>query len=64
VKLNTIPMTANTPSGFGMPICGHLGQTSFAGFGTTAVVRARQAAVKGDMGAYDPGTSAWRPPSS
>ena len=72
MKLNTIPMTANTPSGFGMPICGHRselvnGQTSFAGFSTTDVVRVRegQTAAKGDMGlAYVPGTSAWRPPSS
>ena len=62
---NTIPMTANIPSGFGMPICGHAFARTTAGFGTTSVVRERQAAVKGDMGlAYVPGTSAWRPPSS
>jgi hypothetical protein len=68
MKLNTIPMTANIPSGFGMPICGHLpkfGATSLTVFGTTSVVRERQAAATGDMGlAYTPGTSAWRPPSS
>jgi hypothetical protein len=69
MKLNTIPMTANIPSGFGTPICGHLSQSvtgrTTDGFATTFVVRERQAAVKGDMGlAYTPGTSAWRPPSS
>ena len=69
MNTNTIEMAAKIPSGFGMPICGHLPQTSPANsvaFGTTTVVRDRQAAVKGDMGlaAYVPGTSAWRPPSS
>ena len=67
MKLNTIPMTANTPSGFGMPACGHAFRVSSAGFATTGVVRDRQAtAAKGDMGliAYVPGTNAWRPPSS
>jgi hypothetical protein len=64
---NTIQMTASTPSSFGMPICGHAFQTTFAGLGTTSVVRDRQAVTKGDMGlaiAYVPGTSAWRPPPS
>jgi len=66
MKLNTIPMAAQIPSGFGMPICGHASETTFAGFAATSVVRDRQAAVKGDMGlaAYVPGTSAWSPPSS
>jgi hypothetical protein len=70
MKLNTIPMAANIPSGFGMPICGHASVTSPAGFAATTVVRERQAVitgdVKGDMGlvAYVPGTSAWSPPSS
>jgi hypothetical protein len=70
MKLNTIPMAAQIPSGFGMPICGHASVTSTRSLATT-VVRERRAAVvtgdvKGDMGlaAYVPGTSAWRPPSS
>ena len=73
MKLNTIQMAAQIPSGFGMPACGHTAAslTGFAGFGATTVVRERQAAVitgdvKGDMGlaAYVPGTNAWSPPSS
>ena len=72
MNTNTIAMAATIPSGFGMPVCGHLPQmstspTSFAGLGTTSVVLDRQAAIgtKGDMGlAYVPGTNAWRPPSS
>ena len=70
MKLNTIQMAAQIPSGFGMPACGHASVTSNA-FGATTVVRERRAAVitgdvKGDMGlaAYVPGTSAWSPPSS
>jgi hypothetical protein len=64
VKLNSIQMSANIPSYFGAPICGHAFGTTPAGFVTTSVVRDRQAAVKGDMGLYVPGTSAWSPPSS
>jgi hypothetical protein len=73
MKLNTNPMTAQIPSGFGMPACGHASVTSSAVFGTTTVaVRERQIAavaqsdVKCDMGlaGYTPGTSAWSPPSS
>ena len=76
MKLNTIQMAAQIPSGFGMPACGHAslvtsGLPVSGGFGATTVVRERRAAVitgdvKGDMGlvAYVPGTSAWRPPSS
>jgi hypothetical protein len=66
MEINTIQMAANSPSGFGMPICGHAFRTSFVGVDTTFVVRDRKAAVKGDMGltAYAPGTDAWRPPSS
>jgi hypothetical protein len=72
MKLNTIQMAAQIPSGAGtgMPICGHLptsaqAQTSFVGVDPTSVVRDRQAAIKGDMGlAYALGTIAWRPPSS
>jgi hypothetical protein len=71
MKLNTIPMTAQIPSGFGMPACGHASVTDLGAFGATTVVRERRTAVitgdvKGDMGlaAYVPGTSAWSPPSS
>jgi len=71
MKLNTIQMAAQIPSGFGMPLCCPPAVTASAAFGTTTVVRERQAAVitddvKGDMGlaAYVPGTSAWSPPSS
>ena len=70
MKLNTIQMAAQIPSGFGMPACGHASVTS-NGFAATTVVRERQSAVitgdvKGDMGlaAYVPGTSAWSPPTS
>ena len=66
--MNTNQMPAITTSYFGAPICGHASDVSLAGFGTTtAVVRERQAAPKGDMGlvaGYVPGTSAWSPPSS
>jgi hypothetical protein len=66
--MNTNQMPAITASYFGAPICGHASDVSLAGFGTTtAVVRERQAAPKGDMGlvaGYVPGTSAWSPPSS
>jgi hypothetical protein len=66
MNTNTINMAVLIPSGFGMPICGHLRQTSSAGFGTTSVVREQATATKGDMGlvAYVPGTSAWSPPLS
>jgi len=70
MNTNTIEMAAKIPSGFGMPVCGHLPQTStqptFGGFGTTSVVLDRRAVIKGDMGlaGYAPGTTAWRPPSS
>jgi hypothetical protein len=67
MKLNTIQMPANLPSYFGAPICGHASDVTLAGFGTTTVVRERQAATKGAMGlvaGYVPGTPAWRPPSS
>ena len=64
MEIDTIPMTAKIPSGTGMPICGHA-SGSFVAFGTSTVVRDRQAAAKGDMGlAYVPGTNAWSPPSS
>ena len=68
VNTNTIAMTANTPSGFGMPICGgHLSETTFVGLASTSVVRDRQAVLKGDMGlapAYVLGPQAWSPPLS
>ena len=64
---NTIQMTASNPSSVGMPICGHAFATTFAGSGTTNVVRDRKAALTGDMGlvpAYVPGTRVWSPPPS
>jgi hypothetical protein len=68
MKLNSNQMPAFIPSYFGAPICGHASDVTSAGFGTTTVVRERQAAqFKGDMGlvaGYVPGTSAWSPPSS
>ena len=70
MKLNTIPMTAQNPSGFAMPSCGHASVVR-PGTAATFVVRERRTAVitgdvKGDMGlaAYVPGTSAWSPPLS
>jgi hypothetical protein len=67
MKLSSNQMPAIIPSYFGAPICGHASDVFLAGFGTTFVVRERQAAPKGDMGhvaGYVPGTSAWSPPSS
>ena len=67
VDTNTNPMAATNPSSFGMPICGHAFETSFAGSTTTSVVRDRQAVLKGDMGlapAYVLGPQAWSPPLS
>jgi hypothetical protein len=66
MNTNTINKAVLIPSGFGMPMCGHLRQTSSAGFGTTSVVREQATTAKGDMGlvAYVPGTNAWSPPSS
>lgn len=66
MNINTIHKAVLIPSGFGMPACGHLRQTSSARFGTTVVVREQATAAKGDMGlvAYVPGTSAWSPPPS
>lgn len=67
MKLSSNQMPAIIPSYFGAPNCGHASDVSLAGFGTTFVVRERQAAPKGDMGlvaGYVPGTSAWSPPSS
>ena len=64
---NTTRMTATNPSRFGMPICGHTDEMSFAGAGATTVVRDRQAVLKGDMGvvpAYTWGPPAWSPPNS
>ena len=67
VDINTNPMTATTPSSFGMPICGHAFETSFAGATTTSVVRDRQAVLKARKGlsmAYTWGPPAWSPPTS
>ncbi len=76
-KLTTTIPTAQIPSGFAMPTCGHawIGTTGvIAGVVTTGVVvRDRQedsvlgAAIAGKRDAartlaYFPGTSAWRPP--
>jgi hypothetical protein len=67
VDTNINPMaTINAPS-FGMPICGHAFATTFAGTGTTSVVRDRQAVLKGNKGlavAYTWGPRAWSPPTS
>ena len=70
IKLST---TVQTPSAFGMPICGGHAFDVTTGAGTATVVRERDGivaaatgATKGDMGlapSYFPGTSAWRPPS-
>jgi hypothetical protein len=68
MEINLIHKAATNPSGFGMPICGHLPtiQASFAGLEAASVVRDRRAAVTGDMrfAVYTQGTNAWRPPSS
>ena len=68
MKLNTIQMAAQIPSGFGMPMSGHA-----FGAGTTTAVRERVADIAGIKGAvkadrvlapsYFPGNSAWRPPT-
>jgi hypothetical protein len=62
------PMTAQTPSAFGMPVSGHaLGTSTVCRTGiATSVVRDRKAvngAVMGLTQGYFPGTSAWRPPN-
>jgi hypothetical protein len=70
MNTNTIHKAVLIPSGFGMPICGHLRKTSAfptssAGFATTSVVREQATAAKGDMGlAYVLGSNAWSPPLS
>jgi hypothetical protein len=69
--------TAQTPSRFALPTCGHafLGASLrgtdlgvVAGAGTAAVKRERIATqITGGMGfvpAYVPGTTAWSPPTS
>lgn len=69
--------TAQTPSSFALPTCGHapVGASlrgtdlgAFAGAGTAAVKRERIAPqTKGGMRlvpAYIPGTTAWSPPTS
>jgi hypothetical protein len=70
---NQLWMTAQTPSGFGMPISGHtFGMCTPAAdrrSATTIAVRDRvagaAAATKREMGLAQsfPGTSAWRPPT-
>lgn len=77
MNTNMIWMTAQTPSAFGMPICGHVLVPSARATGensalaTTLVVRDR-AVIAGTAGAvktdrafvpsYVPGTTAWSPP--
>lgn len=69
---NKLWMTAQIPSGFGMPMSGHAfgaGMTD----GTTTVSRKRVTDIAGIKGAatadrvltqsYLPGNSAWRPPT-
>jgi hypothetical protein len=68
VNSNKLWMTAQIPSGFAMPTCGHA-----FGAGTTTVTRERVADIAGIKGAakadrvmtqsYLPGNSAWRPPT-
>lgn len=65
------PMTAQTPSGFGMPACGHAFAATTGLIDTTsalgAVVRDRQVASTGFLGYAQksiPGTTAWSPPPS
>jgi hypothetical protein len=64
--------TAQIPSAFGMPACGHAlwptnGATSVSTTGVaTSVVRDRQAVIGADLRlaqGYFPGTPAWRPPN-
>jgi hypothetical protein len=72
VNSNKLWMTAQIPSGFGMPMSGHAfgaGMTA----GTTTVSRERVTVIAGVKGAvkadrvltqsYLPGNSAWRPPT-
>jgi hypothetical protein len=63
-----IPMTAQIPSAFGMPVSGHaFGATTVCATAVaTSVVRDRKAVKGADTGlaqGYFPGTSAWRPPN-
>lgn len=68
-------MTAQSPSAFGMPICGHTSGASVIEAGsaaaTTLVVRKRQAFLgtngittdRAFVPSYVPGTTAWSPPT-
>ncbi len=56
-------MTAQTPSGFGMPVYGSaFGATCLTGTAISAVVRDRDVAGRTAVKGAFPGTSAWRPP--
>jgi len=78
VNSNKLWMTAQIPSGFGMPMSGHafgaaVLATDVRGTDTTTVVRERITDIAGTKGAvkadrvltqsYFPGNSAWRPPT-
>ncbi|WP_182523940.1 hypothetical protein [Nocardioides dongkuii] len=69
-----LSMTAQNPSSFALPTCGHAFWATFrgtdlgviAGIGTSVTARVRQA-VEGGMDivpTYVPGTLAWSPPTS
>ena len=70
---NKLWMTAQIPSGFGMPMSGHAFGAGMTDGTTTAVSRERVADIAGIKGAakadrvltqsYLPGNSAWRPPT-
>lgn len=60
--------TAQTPSRFGMPTCGHLwtsiqGSLVLEGSAVSAAVRDRGAEAGVRVFAYVPGDNAWRPPT-
>lgn len=63
--------TAQTPSAFGMPICGHAFRLAArasevnSALATTLVIRDRAvlAGTNGAVKAYFPGTNAWSPPT-
>ena len=58
-----LPMTAQTPSCFGMPVYGSAFGTAVDAAQTT-VVRERKAVISAVTVTGDfPGTSAWRPPN-
>ena len=66
----TIPSRQTTASDLGMPVCGHVGVTTWVtgqrsvDCRVPAIARLRAVATKGHMGfvAYVPGVHAWSPP--